>query len=166
MPVDSYKWLPRSIAAYYQGMQVPHEDPIPWTPLTKPLPACRVAAVTTAGVYMRNTDPPFDTQRERREPLWGDPTYRSIPHTARQEDIGASHLHINNDDLLADINVALPVHRLEELAARGEIGSAAPHHFSFMGFQMDNSAWRTRYGPEVAARLREEAVDCVLLTPV
>ena len=100
VPVDSYKWLPRSIAAYYRAMQVPREEPVPWTPLTKPLGACRVAAVTTAGVYMRSAEAPFDTEREQREPLWGDPTYRSIPRTARQADIGACHLHINNEDLL------------------------------------------------------------------
>ncbi|MFQ5668360.1 MAG: glycine/sarcosine/betaine reductase selenoprotein B family protein [Candidatus Binatia bacterium] len=166
MSVDSYRWLPRSIAGFYKRMHVVREEPIPWTPLTKPLAACRVAAVTTAGLYVRGQEPPFDMERERREPTWGDPTYRIIPSSVRQEEFGACHLHINNDDLLADVNIALPVHRLNALAQDGEIGSAAPRHFSFMGFQMDNTAWRERYAPEVAQHLREDAVDCVLLTPV
>jgi hypothetical protein len=34
-----------------------------------------------------------------------------------------------------------------------------------MGYQPDNSAWEKRYGPEVAARMKEEGVDAALLTP-
>jgi len=166
MPVDSFKWLPRSIAAYYQGMQIQREDPVPWTPLEKPLSECRVAAVTTAGIHVEGLEPPFDAEREKREPTWGDPTFRTIPADVRQERIGASHLHINNDDLLADIDVCLPVHRLHDLVASREVGSVAPRHLSFMGFQLDDREWRERYAPAAAELLRADRVDCVLLTPV
>ena len=166
MPVDSFKWLPRSLAGYYQAMQVAREDPVPWAPLRKPLSECRVAAVTTAGIHVEGVEPPFDAERERRHPTWGDPTFRIIASDVRQERIGASHLHINNDDLLADVNVCLPVDRLHDLCARGEIGSVAPRHLSFMGFQLDDREWRRRYAPEAAALLGADRVDCVLLTPV
>ena len=56
MTVDSFKYLPRSIAAYYQTLVVQKADPIPWTPLAKPLSECRVAAVTTAGIYVARYD--------------------------------------------------------------------------------------------------------------
>jgi D-proline reductase (dithiol) PrdB len=114
-------------------------------------------------------DPPFDVERERREPTWGDPTCRVLPTNIRQEGVGVSHLHINPQPVLADVNVVLPIHRFRELAAGGRIGDLAPHAYSLMGFQgfpPDTTAWRETYGPQVARRLKAEGVDCVLLTPV
>ena len=43
---------------------------------------------------------------ERREPTWGDPTYRVIPHLCPQP-LAMNHLHVNTADVLADRNVAL-----------------------------------------------------------
>jgi len=166
MPVDSFKWLPASIAAYYQNLPAQREDPVPWTPLAKPLNRCRLALVTTAGIYVQGREPPFDTEREEREPAWGDPSYRTIPRDTSQDKIRACHLHINNRDLLADVNIVLPLDRFRELEEAGEIGSLAPTHYSFMGFQMNTTEWRERYAPEVAERLQREEVDAVFLTPV
>ena len=165
MPTDSFKWLPRSIAGYYQSLQVPEPEETPWTPLRKPIGECRFALVTTAGLYLKDEQPPFDLERERREPGWGDPSYRAIPSDVRQEQIGVGHLHINTEDIEADVNVMLPVHRFQELAAAGEVGEVAPHHYSFMGYQQDNSHWREHSGPAVAQRMVEEQVDAALLTP-
>ena len=165
MPVDSFKYLPGSIAGYYRNMPVTKVDPIPWTPLAKPLSECRVSLVTTAGIYVKDVDPPFDAEREKREPMWGDPTYRRIPRDVRQEQIGASHLHINNRDLLEDVNTVLPIGRLLELESEGVVGSLAPTNYSFMGYQMNNAEWREKYGPEVAGLMKDEAVDVALLTP-
>lgn len=165
MPVDSFKFLPGSIAAYYRNLAATKADPIPWTPLTKPLSETRFALVTTAGIYVDGAEPGFDQEGERRNPMWGDPTFRRIPRDVRPERIGASHLHLNNRDLQADLNVQLPVHRFAELEAEGTIGSLAPTSYSFMGYQPDTREWRERYGPEVAGLLKDEAVDAVLLTP-
>jgi D-proline reductase (dithiol) PrdB len=165
MAVDSFKYLPRSIAAYYQTLVVQKADPIPWKPLAKPLNECRIAAVTTAGIYNKDSDPPFDAEREKREPMWGDPTYRRIRRDVRPEQIGASHLHLNNRDMLADFNTVLPLHRLAELEKEGVIGSLAATNYSFMGYQPNTTEWRERYGPEVARLLKDEAVDAVLQAP-
>ena len=165
MPVDSFKYLPRSIAAYYQTLRVERADPIPWTQLSKPLNQCRFALVTTAGIYDKEREPPFDAEREKREPMWGDPTYRRIRRDVPQAQIGASHLHINNRDILADVNIVLPVNQFAELEAQGVIGSLAAVNYSFMGYQLNTSEWRERYAPEVAALMKDEAVDAVLLTP-
>jgi len=168
MPVDSFTWLPPSIAAYYQGLTLEREE-APWTPLKKPIAQCRFALLTTAGLYVKSQDPPFDLEQEKREPFWGDPTYRVIPRNVRREDIGAAHLHINTEDLLQDMNIALPIRRFLELEQEGEIGSLALRHYSVMGFQgfPDNIApWRDEYGPEMAQRMKKERVDAVLLTPV
>lgn len=166
MPTDSFRWLPRSIAGYYQSMQVPAPESIPWSPLGKPVEECRFALVTTAGLYVKGEQQPFDLDRERREPLWGDPTYRAIPADVRQEQVGVAHLHINTEDIEADVNIALPVQRFAELAEAGEVGSLAPTHYSFMGYQGDLTEWRERYAPEVARRMLDEGVDAAFLTPV
>ena len=148
MTIDSFKFLPGSITAYYRNLPVQREEPVPFTPLTKPLTACRFALVTTAAIYQVGMEPPFDTEREKREPFWGDPTFRSIPR-----------------DVLLDVNIALPVQRFLELEAEGAIGSLAPSSYSFMGYQMNTTEWRERYAPEAAALMKDEGVDAVLLTP-
>src|SRR3972149_9198791 len=150
MTVDSFKWMPASLAAMYQNMPAQREEPVPWTPLAKPLNRCRFALVTTAGIYVPGREPPFDTEREEREPTWGDPSYRTIPRDTRQDEIGACHLHINNRDILADVNIVLPLERFRELEEAGEIGSLAPTHYSFMGFQLNTAEWRGRDRPPAA----------------
>jgi D-proline reductase (dithiol) PrdB len=168
MPVDSFKWLPGFITNHYRGLTLEKQE-APWTPLAKPIEQCRFALVTTAGLYVKGKDPPFDVERERREPMWGDPTYRVIPREAKQEEIDATHLHVNTSDLLQDMNTALPIHRFLELEESGEIGSLAPSNYSFMGYLGSDGGtnlWRDQYGPEVARRMKDEGVDAALLTPV
>jgi hypothetical protein len=70
--------------------------------------------------------------------------------------------------VLEDVNILLPIHRFQELAAQDEIGGLAEHAYSFMGYQgfpPDTSAWEQTYGPQVAGRLKAEGVDCAFLTP-
>ena len=71
-------------------------------------------------------------------------------------------------DLLADVNIVLPLHRFHELADEGIVGSVAKYNYSFMGYQgypPDTTSWEEIYGPQVAARFKAENVDCILLTP-
>ena len=58
MPVDSYKWLPYSLAAWIQKeYRGPEErDNTPFTPLAKPLSETRFALLTTGGLYLRTMD--------------------------------------------------------------------------------------------------------------
>jgi len=165
MPIDSFKYLPRSLTGYYKSQPITRQEPVPWTPLAKPLNESRVALVTTAGIYVKGSEPPFDAEREKREPMWGDPTFRRIPRDVEQEQIATSHLHINNRDLEIDVNIQLPVHRFLELEEEGRIGSLAETNLSFMGYQPNTKEWREKYGPEAAGLMKEEEVDAVLLTP-
>lgn len=172
MSIDDYRYLPRSIAASYEQAPVQRAAVIPFTPLRQPLNETRFALATTAGIWDTAKDAPFDYERERREPWWGDPSYRVIRRDTRQEQIGAGHLHLNNDDLLTDVNIALPIERFKELEAAGTIGSLADSSYSFMGFQGrrpdgsgDTGAWEQRSGPEVARQMLAEGVQAVLLTP-
>jgi D-proline reductase (dithiol) PrdB len=165
MPVDSYKYLPRSMKTMYEATPV-SEDPFAWTPLPKPLAQCTLALMTSAGIYLKDSQPGFDEEREWANPEWGDPTYRVIPSDVRQEQIGCSHLHIAHDDLLEDVDVVLPLRAFKQLAAEGAIGSLADEHYSFMGYQDRRLLdWRNTQGPELAARLKERSVDVLLLAP-
>ena len=167
MPVDSFKYLSRLITRFYKMSQVKKALPVPWTPLTKPLAQARFALVTSGGFYHKEQGEPFDVEREREEPTWGDPSYRILPSDMDQSELGFSHLHIYEPDVMEDMNILLPIHRFRELEAEGEIGSLAPHAYSFMGYQgypPDLEPWREQYGPEVAQRMADEEVDCVFLT--
>lgn len=171
MPVDDFKYLPRSFAAAFQLRDGEAVDDVPFTPLARPMRQARLGLITTAGIWNRETDTPFDYEREKREPLWGDPSYRVLDRSLKQEQVGAGHLHLNNDDVLEDFNIALPIHRLNELVEAEKVGSVAQRHYSFMGFQgggqagADTSEWQEHYGPEVARRLLDEDVQAVILTP-
>lgn len=168
MPVDSFKFLPRIIGAYYKMTKREPEFPIPWTPLSRPLGKCKFGLITSGGLYHQGVEPPFDIEREKREPTWGDPTYRTLPTDIKQSDIAASHLHINTRWVLEDVNILLPIHRFRELVDEGRIAGLAEHVYSFMGYQgypPDTNAWQNDHGPQVAEKLKAEEVNCVLLTP-
>ena len=171
MPVDSYKWLPHSLAAWIQKTwHVPDEtSTTPFTPLSKPLSETRFALLTTGGLYLKGKQQPFDMEREGREPDWGDPTYRVISKDAKLGEIGVAHHHYNPVDIEEDFNILLPIHRFMALEALGEIGSLAPSSYSVMGYQGHPGPgwepWQERYGPEMLAEMKSEDVEAVLLTP-
>lgn len=167
MEVDSFRYLSPLIKRYYQLSLVKRKLPIPFTPLRKPLRQCRFGLVTSGGLYHRGHDRPFDEERERREPSWGDPSFRVLPSDVGPAEVGCSHLHINARGVLADVNVLLPVQRFGELVAERRIGGLASRAYSFMGYQgfpSDLSGWRGTYGPAVRDALLAEQVDCVLLS--
>jgi D-proline reductase (dithiol) PrdB len=117
----------------------------------------RVAIVTTAGIHMRG-DLPFGG---------GGMDYRVIPGDVADADLVMSHTSVNFDrsGFQQDWNVAFPLDRLKELEEESVIGSIAAFHYSFMG-----AVWPvTRFEPkarELAALLKKDQVDAVLLSPV
>jgi D-proline reductase (dithiol) PrdB len=165
MTVDSYKWLPRRLQELYRAWPAQRAQEVPFTPLRAPLQEMRLGLVTTAGIYVEGLEPPFDTERERREPSWGDPTFRSIPRDAPRDGIGTSHLHINNEPVRRDLNTVLCLDLAEDAVAEGRLGGLADTHFSLMGYQLDSTEWQRRTVPEVSRRLREQQVDVALITP-
>ena len=156
-------FLTRKVMKGWMEREVTPRD-IPWTPLAKPLSECRVALVTSAGVALK-TDPPFDQEGERRNPWWGDPSYRLIPRQTRTEDARLCHLHIDTSFGEQDLNTVLPLERLAELEAAGEIGSIAATHYSFMGYLLRPEEFLRRSVPAMIERMHAEGVDVVLLAP-
>ena len=163
--VDSYRFLD-VIAKRLVLAWIKLESPrtIPWTALAKPLKDCTVALISTGGIALR-TDRPFDQDGERRNPWWGDPSYRVIPDTARTQDIRVYHLHINPAFAESDLNCLLPIERLQELVVAGVVGAAAPSHYSFMGYLLDPKELLEHSIPALIKHLRSEAVDIAVLIP-
>ena len=164
--VDGFHFVPPGLRAWFLKdiPEAAFQGSIPWTPLGKPLRESTFSLMTSAGISMK-TDPPFDVEREKREPFWGDPTCREIPRIATEADIDVNHLHINTDYIKEDMNVMLPLRRFAEFEEEGIIGRLAPTCYSYYGFQHDPTELLKKAMPKVASRMREEGVDAVLLTP-
>ena len=143
---------------YFDGVPVPEYDTVAFTE-TPALTDATVAIVTTAGLHLPD------------QKGWaadhGDQSFRVLPSGRR--DVRFSHVSQNFDrsGIAADLNVVFPADRLDEMAARGEIGAVAPNHLSFMGAQDETMATiRLDSGPAAAKLLRDDGVDVVLLTPI
>lgn len=168
MSVDSFKFLPRLIEMFYKMTETEPFEEIPWTPLAKPVHDSTFGLITSAGLYYRGREEPFDLEREQQEPTWGDPTSRMIPRSISEIEIGVSHLHLNTGSIENDVNIVLPLNRFEELLDMDEVGGLAENHFSVMGYQgfpPDTTTWREQTGLKIAEHFKSEGVDCVLLTP-
>jgi D-proline reductase (dithiol) PrdB len=164
--VDGFRFLPPSLKAWIRTF-IPDEEfkgPIPWTPLRKPLNQTTFSLVTSAGISLK-TDFPFDMEREKREPVWGDRSYRTIPRGTTEKDINVNHLHINTHYIREDINVILPLGHFEEFERERIIGRLAPTSYSFYGFQWKNTEFLEEAIKPISERMKREGVEAVLLTP-
>jgi D-proline reductase (dithiol) PrdB len=163
--VDSYRFLDRLTKKLVQtwiGLETPRE--IPWTPLSKPLKECTVALISSAGLALK-TDRPFDQDGERRNPWWGDPTYRILPRTATENDVKLYHLHIHPRVAEQDLNTVLPLQRLLELENRGKIGRSAANHYSFMGYILEPQVLLEESTPAMIRHMQRHEIDVVVLVP-
>jgi len=163
--VDSYRFLSgvsRRLIKSWIKLETPRE--IPWTPLSKPLADCTVALITSGGIALKS-DRPFDQNGERKNPWWGDPSFRIIPIGTRTDEIRVYHLHIDPELAERDLNSLLPIQRLEELVQMRKVGRAAPSHFSFMGYILDPSELLQKSVRAIIDHLKKDAVDVVVLVP-
>jgi D-proline reductase (dithiol) PrdB len=165
MSIDSYRFLDfasRQVMRAWAARQA--RGVIPFAPLARPLRECTIALVSTAGIA-RNDDQPFDQERERRDPWWGDPSFRVIPLGTTERDVGLYHMHIDPRFGLADLDVVLPMRRLAELADEGIVGRPAPRHYSLMGYILDPAVLVEETAPAIAGRMRADNIDAVALVP-
>ncbi len=137
------------------GLDLPVYDTNPAV-AGRPLRERRVAVISTAGLHRRD-DRPFTP---------GAQDYRIIPGETPAGEIVMSHISPNFDrtGYQADVNIALPIERLREMAADGEIGSVADLHYSFMGATPPDELEETAH--ELARHLQADGVDAVLLIPI
>ncbi|RMF86778.1 MAG: hypothetical protein D6736_14345 [Nitrospinota bacterium] len=132
-------------------------DSSPWTPLTKPLRDCRVALISSGGVYHK-TQPPFNPEKN-------DLTFREIPKAVDPAELLISHDHYDHTDAEKDINCIFPIERFRELEAEGIIGSLADPNYTFMGRIFKRTALREEMTPALIAKLKAQEVDVLFLVP-
>jgi len=165
MAMDSYRFLDfisrRIIRAWVEREQ---PRPIPWAPLRKPLARSTIALVSSAGVALKS-DAPFDQERERKDPWWGDPSFRVVPHGTTAAEVRLFHMHIDTRFGEEDLDVVLPTQRLAELVRDGVVGGAARSHYSIMGYILRPRELEEVTAPAIAARMKEEGVDAAVLVP-
>jgi D-proline reductase (dithiol) PrdB len=137
-------------------------DPVPWTPLAKPLAACRLALVSSAGFVLPG-QAPFDESARG-----GDPSFREIPSDVSAATLVDTHRSelFDHSALRRDPNLGLPVDRVRELVEAGRIGVVNRRHLSFMGSITAPGRLIRRTAPEAAQRLVSDGVDVALLVPV
>ena len=134
---------------------------IPWAPVTTTLENSKIAVVTTAGVHHKDQEPFNMKDRD------GDPSYRIIDVTRPLSSVMITHDYYDHSDADRDINIVFPIERLKEFAKEGFIGRIADFHYGFMGHITGKHILTliNKSAPEVAARLKKDNVDIVLLTP-
>jgi D-proline reductase (dithiol) PrdB len=134
-------------------------DDAPFTRLTKPLAQCTVSLLTSGGVS-RRASPPFNP--DARNDLRVDEVAANAP----TDDFQIHDSYYNHADADRDINCIFPLDRLREMAASGEIGAAAPRHWSgFMGRIYKRQAVMQEKAPALVEALKHDKVDLLVAIP-
>jgi D-proline reductase (dithiol) PrdB len=153
-----FPFVANRLAAAYAPWE---SEDVPWTPVRKKLADSKIALVTTAGVH-HSHQAPFNMSSPK-----GDPSYRILDGKTIGQDYTITHDYYDHRSADQDLNVVFPLERLVEMQSAGFIGEIAKRHYGFMG-HIDGHLIRMLIevkAPEVAAMLRAEQVDAVLLTP-
>lgn len=116
----------------------------------------KVAIVSSAALIPRGAQP---------FPI-GSAEARFLPASIPPSDLLISHVSINFDrtGFQRDVNVVYPLDRLHEMAADGVIGGVADTHYTVMG--STDPVGMTEAADRIAAQMRLEGADTVLLSPV
>jgi D-proline reductase (dithiol) PrdB len=162
------KWVEEGLAEFQAGnvLEVVKRYPlivseeVPWTVYRGKPSEQAIALITSGGLYLKRSQPPFDTTS-----IHGDPSFREIPKTARQEDFGIAHAHYDHSLVEQDINVIFPLQRLIELEREKIIGKIAKTHYSF-SYVNDIVTLLTESVPQLLQLLKAAAVNILLLVPV
>lgn len=133
---------------------------IPFTKLTKDLTDCKVALVSTGGLYAPG-DEPFNIVGSADV----DESHREIPYHIYPPDLRIAHEHFKKDFSKQDINVIFPLERLQELAEEFYIGEVAETNYSISGYiPTPDKLYQT--GRSIAASMLAQGVDIALIVPV
>ena len=133
----------------------------PWCTPGKPLAESKIALLSTAGVYVAGDQPPFDAEN-----IEGDWRLREIPVDCDRNKLAIAHTHYDHKFAEQDLNVVLPLDRLEELRGEGLYQEIAPVVFSISGYCTRGDLIIERTAPQVVERLKQMEVDALLHIPV
>jgi D-proline reductase (dithiol) PrdB len=129
---------------------------------SKPIAACRVALVSSAGLVAPGQEP-YDP-----DVRGGDWSWRAIAGDVEVTRLTDHHRSdaFDHSGIAADRNMGMPLDRLRELAADGVIGEVAPRHVSVMGSITAPGRFVRKTVPEIVETLGADGVDIALMVPV
>ena len=115
---DYDKWVEESLPDFEAGnvqkviknYPLIISDGVPWTPFIGEPSEKTFALVTSGGLYLKGSQPAFNTGS-----IHGDPSYREIPKSVRQEELGIAHGHYDPSLAEQDLNTIFPIERFMEL---------------------------------------------------
>jgi D-proline reductase (dithiol) PrdB len=126
---------------------------IPYTPLHRDLKDCRIALVSTSGAYAEGMQPFTDN----------DLSFRLIPSDTDSRKIHFVPGHFDTSKGAEDANVMLPLDRLRDLVASGEVRTLADNYIS-MGLTTELRRLKETVSWEIAEVVMKMRPDVVLLT--
>lgn len=154
--------LPLTIRAFVKVYQWRRIDPIPWSPLRKPLSESKIALVSTAGAVAPGQEP-FDLGMRG-----GDFSFRVLDRDTNVNALTECHRSgsFDRSGIAADMNLAVPLDRFRELEEERAIGSFNRRVLSFMGSITAPGRLIRETAPRAADLLVEDGVEGALLVPV
>ncbi len=163
-------WRVRALPMIQQGKTKEAFGSYPWyrtegnpfARLAKPAAETRFALITTGGYSIAGEQEPMkpipnfggDAPQVREIPIDVDPAKLQIHHP------GYDHRFAEEDH-----NVNLPLDRLREMEAAGEIGSVARTTHVLMGLVVDVAPLLQETIPALVERLRGDGAEAALLVP-
>ena len=154
--------FPLKYRLFLKAYQWRRINPVPWTPLKKPLKDCRLVLVSSAGIVTADQEP-FDNSIRG-----GDPSIREIPANIDASTLIETHRSdaFDHTGIRRDPNLAFPADRLQEMAAAGFIGSLIHRFLSIMGSVTAPGRLIKKTIPQVVPKLIEDQVDIAILIPI
>ena len=164
------QWVQSAVPLLQKGKAQEAFGSYPWYPtegdpfvrLQKPASEARFALVTTGGYSIEGEQEPFVAA-----PSFADeaPRVHAIPLDVDRAKLRIDHPGYDHRFAEEDLNVNLPLDRLNEMVAAGEIGSVANDTQVLMGLQPDVAPLLRETVPALVARFEADSVDAVLLVP-
>lgn len=128
----------------------------PWQPLEKPLSECRLALLSSGGIYVSG---------QVAFHFKDDTSFRTIPREVRTEDLRTSHFAYDMNAARRDPNTVFPIDTLRRLIADGFVGDMTDHAYSFMGGIYSARRVKEELAPKLTEQVLAERADVALLVP-
>lgn len=161
-PPDAVRYIERTRSLYssqppYRWLHHdPATNPLPWTPITKPIATSRVALLASGGIHLA-TEPPFHFRN--------DVSHREIPADTQNEDLRVAHFGYDVRDAQRDPGCVFPLTALRALATEGAIGAVADPALSFMGGIYSARLVRDDLAPRLRDFVLRQRADLAYLVP-
>ena len=131
----------------------------PFTPARRALPMLNLALISSAGAYLDGTES-FDLNTPG-----GDVNFREIPIEIEAADLRFAAKGYDPAAVQQDLNVQIPLERLQEFEVNGVIGQLNPVFWSFSGFITEADRLVDEMLPKLVERVKRYEVQAALLIP-